>query len=106
MVQVGERVGVILSAQDKGGVKVVNFIGYGVYTGDEIPPKGMGVMGLDSNEMGRKNPRIDLDNGHTVWGCQCWWGDANEVKTRIEAYEAEGYTIKDVSPEIYEPTGE
>ena len=20
------------------------------------------------------NPRIDLDNGSTVWGFQCWWG--------------------------------
>lgn len=19
------------------------------------------------------NPRLDLDNGSTVWGCECWW---------------------------------
>jgi hypothetical protein len=23
------------------------------------------------------NPRIKLDNGKTVWGCECWWGDAD-----------------------------
>lgn len=26
------------------------------------------------------NPRIKLDSGHTVWGCQCWWGPEAELK--------------------------
>lgn len=29
---------------------------------------------LDSYNHANLNPRIDLDNGGTVWGYQCWWG--------------------------------
>jgi hypothetical protein len=28
----------------------------------------------DLHARARLNPRIDLDNGTTVWGYQCWWG--------------------------------
>ncbi len=24
--------------------------------------------------MAETNPRIKLDDGSTIWGCQCWWG--------------------------------
>ena len=27
-----------------------------------------------------KNPRIKLDNGKTVWGCQCWWGPEEQLE--------------------------
>ncbi|OQA08597.1 MAG: hypothetical protein BWY67_01473 [Bacteroidetes bacterium ADurb.Bin397] len=63
----GERVGAIESADEK----VVRFYGYGVYAGEEVPPKEVSEFNF---ELGLKNPKIELDNGKVVWGCQCWWG--------------------------------
>jgi hypothetical protein len=30
------------------------------------------------------NPKIELDDGAVVWGCQCWWGpgDENDLETK------------------------
>lgn len=69
----GQRVVAISSADDE----EVRIFGYGIYVGDEVPPKGTpGVFGIDLGELLIKNPKIVLDNGGVVWGCQCWWGDA------------------------------
>jgi hypothetical protein len=75
----GDRVGAILSADDK----TVKFLGYGVYDG-RFKPDVM-CMGIPPEELpeGLKNPRITLDNGEIVWGCQCWWGDEEKVKSEI-----------------------
>ena len=29
------------------------------------------------------NPCIKLDNGHTVWGCECWWGSEQAILKRL-----------------------
>lgn len=29
------------------------------------------------------NPRIKLDNGKTVWGCECWWGPEAPSQARF-----------------------
>lgn len=31
-------------------------------------------------ELGHKNPKIKLDTGEVVWGCECWWGPTTEEK--------------------------
>lgn len=72
-----ERVGAIQSMKDG----VVYFYGYGVYLGDEIPPSGM------LHDLGISNPKIELDNGGIVWGCECWWGSEDKIKDRIEGLE-------------------
>lgn len=28
-------------------------------------------------QLGRKNPKITLDDGSIIWGCECWWTYAN-----------------------------
>jgi hypothetical protein len=33
--------------------------------------------------MTRPNPKIVLDNGETVWGCECWWGPEDKIKNMI-----------------------
>lgn len=96
MPKIGDRVGAILSMKDD----EVQFLGYGVYEGDKIPP---GMPSFDDlfPEAERKkipendlafmrkrletmgNPRIKLDNGEFVWGMECWWGPENDVKERI-----------------------
>lgn len=29
------------------------------------------------------NPRIALDNGETVWGCECWWGAEDRYQDMV-----------------------
>jgi len=38
-------------------------LGYGIYEGDFEHPV-----------LKRLNPRMLLDSGERVWGCECWWG--------------------------------
>jgi hypothetical protein len=79
MVTIGSRVGAILKSDDKD----VYFIGYGTYVGDELPI-GIGGFGDLLVSINRKNPKIVLDNGDFVFGCECWWASEEEVKRRIK----------------------
>lgn len=81
----------------------VRLFGYGVYEGDFPRPDGTpGVFGtpeqmretakehgIDPEALNRAlcNPRIRLDNGSVVWGCQCWWGPEEKVKESIGGRE-------------------
>jgi hypothetical protein len=79
----GTRVGAI-SHSDEG---TVYFYGWGVYEGDEVPPKGTaGPFGIDASLVG-PNPKIKLDSGDVVWGCQCWWGSEKVIKAKLDAFE-------------------
>jgi len=70
----------VIAVQDADD-KEVRIFGYGNYVGDEIPPKGTpGVFGIDAGELGIKNPKIVLDNGDVIWGCQCWWANPDKFK--------------------------
>jgi hypothetical protein len=86
--KIGDRVGAIKSANDDG----VYFYGYGIYEGDFIPPENVGGLNL-----GIKNPRIKLDNGEYVYGCECWWGNLERVKEILSNRK-----IFNVKPEIRE----
>lgn len=66
----GARVGAIRNEEDG----QVNFFGYGVYVGRKPCPH------LD----GMPNPKIELDDGGVVWGCESWWGPEEQIKKRIE----------------------
>ena len=68
MTEVGARVGAIQSADEL----EVRLYGYGVYDGDKEHP-----------DLGFPNPRITLDDGRIVWGCECWWGPEEKVKKLI-----------------------
>lgn len=60
------------------------FFGWGVYQGNEPCPR----LG------GHPNPKIQLDNGKVVWGCECWWGPEERIKRELD-----GLTIEIVEPE-------
>ena len=79
--KVGERIGAIFGS-NKDEVK---FLGYGIRLEDEIPVKGVTMMGIDMNEIGRTNPTLLLDNGDKVYGCECWWGSEEQVKKTLDA---------------------
>ena len=85
---VGERVGVMLCAEDN----AVYVLGYGTYQGDEIPPEEIGGF-----NMGFANPKLVLDNGDVVWGCESWWGRENEMKEMIDGARKAGYEIINVN---------
>lgn len=101
--KVGDRVGAVCCADESG----VQLYGFGIYEGDFVRPDGVpGIFGTPeeirtsiaeeisgkvTNEEASqiidallKNPRILLDNGHHVWGCQCWWGPEEKIKKTLE----------------------
>ena len=73
--EIGCRVGAVSSGDEKN----LRLFGYGIYDGDHTPEPSEGVtfMGM---AMDHENPRITLDNGKHVYGCECWWGPEETVK--------------------------
>jgi hypothetical protein len=82
--QVGSRVIAIRDAVNG----VVNSFGAGVYAGDFIPSSNVGGFNF-----GCPNPRIDLDNGKVVWGCESWWGPEDAILKRFPAPEWTWVTV-------------
>ncbi len=81
---VGQRVGVIIKA----GNGEVWSLGEGVYEGYiKLPKKAVGF------NFGQKNPRIKLDNGKFVYGCECWWGDLDTLNKYMKEWLKKGYKI-------------
>lgn len=76
MREIGSRIGAILKA-DK---ETVHLIGFGVYDGEQIPPKNINPM---LHAHGIQNPKLVMDDGQVVWGCECWWASEEETKTMI-----------------------
>ena len=73
---IGSRVIAILEVKDG----IVRAFGEGIYAGDfKLPPN---VGGFN---FGQENPRIDLDDGGVVWGCESWWGPAESTRIRFPA---------------------
>jgi hypothetical protein len=91
MSRIGDRIGAILGERDG----VAEFLGYGVYVADEVPPAdAVGWMAEACREYATPNPKLVLDDGQLIFGCQCWWGQEAAVKKNIAGYEKQGYVIK------------
>jgi hypothetical protein len=99
----GDRVGAVESSNEK----QVRLFGYGVYEGDHVRPDTVpDIFGTTAElretaieingpedqwtdaqraafELLARNPRIRLDSGDVVWGCQCWWGSEEKVTRSI-----------------------
>jgi len=71
---VGSRVGAISHSDHD----TVYMFGFGVYEGDFVPSDEAGGFNL-----GIPNPRIRLDSGKVVYGCECWWMPEYQVKQLI-----------------------
>lgn len=96
MSRVGERVGAILgSNKDKG----IDFLGYGVYEGDFVPEEAVGFMAEIAREQGHTNPRILLDSGSHVYGCECWWGNEEKIRKTLEGQKVNKIEIDKVREE-------
>lgn len=89
----GTRVGAIIGAKDG----VVRFAGFGVYVGDETPTEAVGFIAEACREAGFPSPKIELDSGEVIYGCECWWGAEDAVRDDVCRYQNDGYRIEHVS---------
>jgi hypothetical protein len=76
----GERIAAIYEACI--ATSTCHFLGWGVYEGDFVPPPEINP----TLNQGAPNPRLRLDNGQIVWGCECWWGSEKEFKDIIGSF--------------------
>lgn len=56
--------------------------GYGTHVGDR--PVDLFQLG-EGFEV--DNPAIELDNGGTVYGYQCWWGSVEAIEKKFHDFE-------------------
>lgn len=73
----GMRVGVFHSMS----AETLALLGYGVYEGDEVPP--LEILAAEIGPPALLNmalPKLRLDDGTVVWGCEAWWQDEASVK--------------------------
>lgn len=80
--QPGDRVGALACANSE----IVQLFGYGVYIGMEY-----------NSDLGRQNPKIQLDSGEVVWGAECWWASESEIEEKIEQYKSLGAEVEFVT---------
>lgn len=88
-VKVGDRVGAICSGKGD----TIKIYGFGTFEGNHIPEEAVGPFAEAMRELKVENPRIRLDSGEVVYGCECWWGPENAIREKLEAYK----TILEVS---------
>ena len=81
--KIGTRVGAILEVNDHH----VKFLGYGKYVGDFIPEEAVGFLAAFFKETQKSCPKIELDSGKIVYGCECWWEEAERVKKILSDYD-------------------
>ncbi len=58
------------------------YFGYGVYEGDFVPKEAAGWLAEVAVNTETTNPRIKLDDGNVVYGCECWWGSVEGFKEK------------------------
>ncbi len=87
MKKVGDRIGAVLSSKND----VVKFLGYGTYQGDHVPPPEVKMWG---EPLTHPNPKLVLDNGDEVYGCECWWGSEAAVVKHLVGKTVETVSIK------------
>lgn len=76
----GTRVYALVGNKEHG----VEVLGEGTYVGDEVPVEAVGWMAEALVEEQMANPKIALDNGGVVYGCECWWGSLEKTRARLE----------------------
>jgi hypothetical protein len=102
MTEIGARVGAISHTDDDGKVY---FFGFGTYQGTAVPEEAVGWMAEAAREVGLKNPKIVLDNGEVVYGCECWWGAEERVKEQLANKEVVPVSIGDQRQKYVEENG-
>ena len=94
MHKIGDRVYAIYGADKE--KQILKVLGPGTYQGDEVPETAVGWMADAAVKSGLRNPKILLDNGDVVWGCECWWGEHDPGVLNVQHYKAAGWTIEEI----------
>jgi hypothetical protein len=71
--------------------------GRGVMVGMEVPHGAAGPTAEQIISEDSLNPRIDLDTGETVWGCECWWLPEQKGDLWLMELLAAGYAVDEIS---------
>jgi hypothetical protein len=95
--EVGERVGAIASIDKDKDKTICRFFGYGKYAGEEVPFEAGGWMAQNLVERNVKNPKIKLDSGEFIYGCECWWGSEETIKKKVEGCDE----VEMIDPNTY-----
>lgn len=74
--------------------------GEGVYEGEFPPVEAAGILAECVRESGGTNPRIRLDSGEVVYGCECWWGAVEQVRKRFGGARVVKVSIADARAEL------
>jgi len=77
------RVGVIIGESDG----VLKVLGNGEYVGDEVPIEAVGMFADMMRKINHPNPKIVLDNGDVVYGCECWFGSIEKMDRIIASHK-------------------
>lgn len=83
---IGTRVG-CLAFMDKEARKIHMF-GWGTYEGDEVPPQEVGAFYIE-----QPVPKLKLDDGTIVYGCECWWGESEKMMEDISRGRQAGFEV-------------
>jgi hypothetical protein len=76
---------------------VINLLGYGVYAGEEVPDaSAAGTFARICRVQKMVNPKLQLDNGDVVWGCECWWGGEESVREHVQTLVDKGHQLVEV----------
>jgi len=90
---VGDRVVAVLYVKDN----VVYLMGEGVYLGKQVP-EDTAPGGEFFQKLGIVNPAIKLDNGHVVYGFECWWGPVGLLETKFKGCKVEVVPVSQYRP--------
>ncbi len=98
MSNIGDRVGAVYGC--KKDSKTIEFFGYGTYEGLHIPVEAVGFWADCMRDAKAENPRIRLDDGSCVYGCECWWGTISAVEEMMEGREVVYVDINKIREEF------
>lgn len=83
----------VVAVLGRGDDGVVRSFGTGRYAGMDCPPDDVMMRQFGRTVAGYRNPKVVLDTGKTVWGCECWWGPAERVE---KAFGPGPYALVDI----------
>lgn len=73
--------------------------GRGEFLGTFYPDSAVGALADHIREVDgddARNPKIRLDDGNIIWGCECWWMDVYRGDMWLMEMASHGYEVLDV----------
>jgi hypothetical protein len=95
MPKIGDRVAAVMEINDE--ERKVLLFGAGVYVGDVVPENPSSTLAVYCARNQLANPKIQLDDGKIIFGCECWWDDEAVITDIIERFLKKGYALVHVN---------